>query len=118
MSKLVLFSVVLGLIISFSYFIYRNAKPDVGYIPGRWPEADVAVNQAGHFYQVAKSTGTDFSKGFCLANDLMPGWVADIVHSPRQIMDDLPENQCPSYLEGKVKHFVELDTEGNLIRVK
>ena len=48
----------------------------------------------------------------------MPGWVVDIAHSPRLSIDDLPENQCPAYLQGSAQHFVELDPKGNLIRAK
>jgi len=48
----------------------------------------------------------------------MPGWVLDLVHNPRQPIDDLPENQCNSFVEGRSKHFVELDIEGDLIKAK
>ena len=60
----------------------------------------------------------DLENGSCLTNDLIPNWVADIVHNPRQPVDNLPENQCPAYLEGRAKHFVELDQKGNIIRVQ
>ena len=43
-------------------------------------------------------------------------WCVDVAHDPRQPVDNLPENQCRSYREGKVHHFVELDPEGNVIR--
>ncbi len=118
MSKTILFTVILFLIVSFSYFIYINAKQVPNYTPGRWPEADVAINQAKHVFQLAKDSGTDFKNGPCLSNALMPGWVADITHNPRQNIDDLPTNQCSAFINGTAKHFVELDIEGNLIRVK
>lgn len=81
-------------------------------------EIDTAVNQAQHVYRQRKAMGEDFSVGPCLSNALMPNWVADIVHSPRIPADDLPENQCPVYREGRAEHFVELDPEGNLIRAR
>ncbi len=59
----------------------------------------------------------NLSNGPCLANPLpgFPDWVCDIAHSPRQVMDDLPENQCSAY--GKTAHrFVEIDGNCNLIR--
>ncbi len=47
----------------------------------------------------------------------LPDWVCDIAHSPRQSeIDDLPENQCSAYREGRAKHFVEVDMNCNLIR--
>ncbi len=81
-------------------------------------EIDIAVNQAQHFYQQKKLRNEDLSNGPCLTESLMPGWVVDIVHSPRQPIDDLPENQCQSYREGRAKHFVELDISGNLVRAR
>lgn len=81
-------------------------------------EIDTAANQAKFLYSQRKEMGEDFSKGPCLSNALMPGWVVDISHSPRLPIDDLPENQCPAYREGSAQHFVELDLDGNLIRAK
>lgn len=87
------------------------------YKPGAVSEIDQAVTKAILLYQQKKSAGVDLSYGPCLSNNLMPNWVADIVHSPRIPADNLPQNQCSAYLEGKAKHFVELDTDGKLVRV-
>ncbi len=81
-------------------------------------DIDIAVNQAKYLYQMKRSQNEDLSNGPCISNALMPDWVADIAHSPREAKDNLPENQCPAYLEGRARHFVELDLEGNLIRAK
>ncbi len=81
-------------------------------------EVEIAVNQAKHLYDQEKERGRDFSSGPCLSNALMPGWVLDIAHNPRQKIDDLAENQCSAYIEGRAQHFVELDTVGNLIKAK
>ncbi len=29
----------------------------------------------------------------------------------------ITENQCSEHREGKVKHFIELDKEGNIVRI-
>lgn len=42
-------------------------------------------------------------------------WVCDVAHEPRQDVDNLPENQCQEYREGKAHHFVEVDTNCNFI---
>lgn len=81
-------------------------------------EIETAVNQAKHLYRLEKELGRDLSSGPCLSEALLPGWVVDIVHSPRLPIDDLPENQCSAYRGGDAQHFVELDLEGNLIRAK
>lgn len=81
-------------------------------------DIDTAINQAKHLYRQRKDQGIDFSSGPCLSDALLPGWVVDIAHSPRLPIDDLSQNQCPGFLEGRSKHFVELDPDGNLIRAK
>ncbi len=65
-----------------------------------------------------KSAGVDLSNGPCLSSDIMNGYAVDIVHNPRQAVDNLPQNQCSSYLNATVKHFIELDTEGNFVRMQ
>ncbi len=119
MPKLFLFLISLVTILAAAYIIYvGNPQPQNIYKPGVWKEADMAVNQAKVLYQRARDKGEDLSAGPCLSNAVITGWVADIVHSPRLPIDNLPENQCSSFLEGGAKHFVELDTEGNVIRAQ
>ena len=63
--------------------------------------------------------GTDLSNGPCLSDNNVDwdveNWVCDIAHSPRQDIDNIAENQCLEYRKGLAHHFVELDTECNLI---
>lgn len=68
-------------------------------------------------YQEVRGEGVDLSDGPCLGL-IGPDWVADIVHDPRQPVDDDPANQCAEYREGKAKHFVELTPEGSVIRLR
>jgi hypothetical protein len=77
-----------------------------------------AITAAKAAYEKARLEGRDLSNGPCIADPLMPNWVADIAHDPRQPVDDEPANQCAGYREGKAEHFVELDPEGNVIRVE
>lgn len=116
MPKLTLLGIVLIVIVltAIGTIIFNNLQPKA--TPKS--EIDTAVNQARFLYSQRKEMGEDFSKGPCLSNALMPGWVVDIVHNPRTPMDDLSENQCPAYIEGKAKHFVELDLNGNLIKAR
>jgi hypothetical protein len=48
----------------------------------------------------------------------MENWVADVAHDPRQPVDDDPANQCEEFRAGEAEHFVELDPDGNVIRVE
>jgi hypothetical protein len=45
------------------------------------------------------------------------GYVVDFVHVPRIAEDDNAQNQCSDYLSGKVSNFIELDKNGNVVRV-
>lgn len=74
-----------------------------------------ATKKAQEVYGQQKSAGISFEEGPCIAENLMTDWVADIAHKPRQPVDDQPENQCQSYRQGKARHFVELDPEGNIL---
>ncbi len=116
MPKILLLSIALSVIIftgiATLVFNHKDQK-----VPSKL-EIDTAVNQAQYFYRQRKESGEDFSNGPCLSNALMPGWVVDIVHKPRIPIDDLPENQCPAFIEGKAQHFVELDLNGNLVRAE
>jgi hypothetical protein len=43
-------------------------------------------------------------------------WVCDVAHSPRRAIDDLPENQCAEFRDGKAHHFVEISPQCEFIR--
>ncbi len=97
---------------------YSKDQSVFNYKPGTSHELDTAINQSRYIYQLRKSQNADFTSGPCLSNALIPDWVLDIAHSPRQPIDDRPANQCSALLEGKAHHFVELDPDGNLIRAR
>ncbi len=110
---LILTLVVVGLASLMSWYIGTYLVKNKNISKSDKETAYILARQA---YQSMKDLGIDFSNGPCLSNDLMPGWVADSVHKPRQKMDDLEKNQCVGYLEGKAKHVIELDIYGDLVR--
>lgn len=79
---------------------------------------DEAINKAKELFAQKKLEGMDFSRGPCLSEEIVPDWCVDVAHDPRQPIDDEPANQCRSYREGRVHHFVELDPTGNVIRAQ
>lgn len=110
-------------VVSLAIVYVHEANPFNRAIKGNYKiglsgEIDSMVNRAQKLYKDRKAIGMDFSTGPCLTNDLAEEWVADIAHNPREKMDNLAENQCPAFLEGRAKHYVELDIEGEVIRVK
>ena len=66
-------------------------------------------------YNSRKASGMVFSSQ-CLGR--VDGYAVDVVHVPRIAEDDLIENQCQEYRNGNVKHFIELDKDGNIVRVE
>ncbi len=81
-------------------------------------EREKAIRAAMEIYKKEKEKGTDLSRGPCIAQEAVPNWAVDVAHDPRQPVDDLPENQCASFREGRVGHFVELNPDGKLIRAE
>ena len=81
-------------------------------------DRSAAIEEAYLVYERYNQEGLDFSNGPCLSNELIQDWVLDIVHDPRIDIDNKPENQCHDYILGVANHFVELDTDGNLIRAE
>lgn len=81
-------------------------------------DKDLAIAKAKELWRARSLSGDDLSAGPCLTNEAVPGWVADIVHSPRTGVDDIAQNQCSAYRDGTVTHVVELDVAGNLVRAE
>jgi len=68
----------------------------------------------------ALKKGINLEDGPCLLDPIpeAPDWVCDVAHSPRQPVDNDPANQCSSYLTGNSHHFVEVDPNCRLIRMR
>ena len=105
-------------------FVFFNKKQKTSQPPSPLPNAqgvaeqvvkDKALKNALNVYARAKQQGLDLSSGPCLGI-IAPDWVLDIAHSPRQSVDDKPENQCADFREGRTHHFIELDPDGKLIK--
>lgn len=76
---------------------------------------NAAIAEAKAVFIAQEGQGVDFTNGPCLSNNLLPDWVADVAHSPREAVDDKAENQCSAYRNGTAHHYVELDPNGQLI---
>lgn len=79
-------------------------------------DRDRAIRMAQVLFREKKAQGIDMTNGPCLADEIIPDWAVDVAHSPREEIDNLPQNQCQSWRAGRVHHYVELDPEGNVIR--
>ncbi|MEK6890934.1 MAG: hypothetical protein AABX03_02250 [Nanoarchaeota archaeon] len=103
---LILILIVIGLVIIFPKT--QNTKNS---------EEEIMVF-ASNLYQAKKAQGMNYSSqclGTISINNI--SYVIDIVNVPRTKEDNLQENQCQDYLNGNVKHFIELDKNGQLVRI-
>ena len=75
---------------------------------------EAAINAALQLFQ-EKKLEMNFSSQ-CLG--VVQMYAVDIVHVPRTVDDDKQENQCDDYRLGIVDKFIELDKDGNVVRVK
>ena len=82
------------------------------------PEMSGAMNACLSECQKQMLSNANLSSGPCLLNPIpdYPGWVCDVAHSPREQQDNLPRNQCSSFLNGTSHHFVEASPDCALIR--
>ena len=116
--KVIVISVAVMVIAFVLIMLLLHVRP-VNNKQAEYDEFELAViAKAKQIYAEKKSAGTDMSAGPCLSNELDINWVLDVAHNPRDPVDDLPENQCSFFREGRAKHFVELDLTGGLIRLK
>ena len=118
--------IIISLIIlsSIVYFAMKNV-PDykvgdqASFVPSashNAPEIDAEIlKNALNLYIDKRAEGADLSDGPCLGK-IAEDWVLDIAHRPRTAVDDLPENQCVDFREGRAHHFIELDPDGQLLR--
>jgi len=83
-------------------------------MPDYVKEQQTAIEKAFELFQKKKNSGMNFSSQ-CLGS--VGDYAVDIVNVPRINEDDLTENQCGDYANGKVEHFIELDIFGNVIKI-
>jgi len=87
--------------------------------PEQVKEQQDAIVCALNLYNAEKEKGTEFNSqclGVCNAGT-GESYAVDIVHVPRTSEDDKTENQCEAYRNGNAKHFIELDSNGNVVGV-
>lgn len=110
MKPIVIIVIIFAVIAASSYFIgnYR-------IISGPEISNTEAIRSICMNYCAQKLTeGINTTAGPCISDQ--KNWVCDMAHNPRQAVDNLPENQCPAFINGSAEHFVEVDENCNVIR--
>lgn len=123
MLRLIIITIFISLILTGC--TVERPKPAIDLNKLNWGmEAQIALQKAQEIYLTAKNQSLDFSSGPCLSNTLHGNadypetmWVLDIAHNPREAVDDLPANQCSAFREGHARNFIELDQNGQVIKI-
>ena len=112
MNKKLVLLAALAIIIFALGCLSRNAPQTVGE-----PNDVVAKRACINLCKEKVNESRNLSSGPCLFEDnRVVDWVCDVAHNPREAVDNLPENQCSAYREGRAQHFVEVDEKCNLIQ--
>jgi hypothetical protein len=82
--------------------------------PSQALEQQTAINCALQVYQEKKHEGITFLSQ-CLGN--CGDYAVDIVHVPRTEEDNIESNICSDFREARVNHFIELDKNGEIVRI-
>lgn len=85
-------------------------------IPQKVLDQQEIIAKTQKMLQNAKTENLDLSSGPCLGT-IQNDWVLDIAHNPRTSVDNLSENQCADYANGKAHHFIEMDKAGEIIQI-
>jgi len=92
------------------YIKHGNPSQTPDYVKAQQEAISCALN----LYSQKKQEGMQFNSQ-CLGT--CGDYAVDIVHVPKTSEDNLAENQCQAYMEGKASHFIELDKEGNICNI-
>ena len=92
------------------WIMHGNASVTPDYVINQ----QTTLNCVNDLYIIQKIRGVGFNYecfGSC------GSYAVDMVHVPRIAEDNLEINQCRSYLNGTLTHFIEIDKEGAIVRV-
>jgi hypothetical protein len=84
-------------------------------VPSKTPDYVLEQQEAINCALEKIDNFTDEINSQCLG--VCGDYAVDIVHIPRSSEDNLVENQCEAYRNGEVSHFIELDKDGNIVRI-
>ena len=108
----VLIGIILVIVIGFAYYFFSHSAKT---LPAKVDPIEECIKLCS-----SVKGKINLTAGPCLSDDnpewKVEDWVCDVAHWPRQPIDNLPENQCKDFREGKAHHFVEVDENCNFIR--
>jgi hypothetical protein len=87
---------------------------------GNPSETPSEVKEQQQVITCAKDIYYQFKKRIIISSQCLGAcgnYSIDIVHVPRTAEDDKTDSQCEDYLNGETSHFIELDKEGNVVRI-
>jgi len=77
-------------------------------------EQQDAIECTNGLYMQKKAEGIELNSE-CLGT--CGNYAVDVVHIPRNADDNFIDNQCADFIAEKVEHFIELDKDGEIVRI-
>lgn len=123
--KLLIIILALGVVVVlfFGVFALKEKNGNQSYLGNlvntkQQADVDVAKIKCIELCQQDKLNMSEiqFNDGPCLSGQIIPDWVCDVAHNPRQTVDNEEANQCAAYRQGQAHHFVEVNVNCNFIR--
>lgn len=127
-------AIVVLIIVAFAYFYFGDKPAEVARNgwekdsrgvwakqgnPAATPDNVLAQQDAitcgERLYRVQKPYGEYKFTSECLGK--CGDYAVDVVNVPRNEQDDLQHFECLEYLNGNVKNLIEVDSDGNVVRV-
>ncbi|MDQ3099343.1 MAG: hypothetical protein M3Q44_06360 [bacterium] len=118
--KLVLLALLGVVIVGYTAFTIIRPSSSMNFFAGSSTKIETVqaspIRSSKKIYADKKSQNTDFEKSPCLSEDMGNGYALDIVHNPREQIDD--QVYCTGFSQGNVKHIVEMTPDGSILRVQ
>lgn len=89
------------------YVKHGNPSSTPDYVLEQQEAINCSLNKFNNF--------TEEKNSQCLGT--CDDYAVDIVHVPRTKEDDLAENRCDEYKNGNVSQFIELNSDGEIVRI-
>ncbi len=118
--KLLLLGLLAIIIVGYTAFTIIKPTSSANIFAGSQKKIETvqadALRRAKKLYTDKKTARTDFEQSPCLSENMGDGYALDIVHNPREQIDD--QIVCSEFQQGKVRHIVEMTPDGNILRVQ
>ena len=103
--------IIILILLAIIFILLRVKKNDSGQVLSEQEAINCALEKFNNFMDSGAEINSQ-CLGVCNGK-----YAVDIVHVPRSTEDNLVENQCEDFRNGIVSHFIELNKDGEVVRI-